>query len=101
MGETQGNRKGKRVRRVAVLAVVLLAGCAMLKGALQFQEPQVDLKQINITGLGLTGGTLDLVFDVFKSARGNCAKAARLFDTTERILGYAVRKHRLDPNRFR
>lgn len=53
------------MRRVAVLAVVLLAGCALLKGALQFQEPQVELKQINITGLGLTGGTLDLVFDVF------------------------------------
>jgi len=53
------------VRRVALLAVVLLAGCAMLKSALQFQEPQVELKQINVTGLGLTGGTMDLVFDVF------------------------------------
>ncbi len=37
----------------------------MLKSALQFQEPQVELKQINVTGLGLTGGTMDLVFDVF------------------------------------
>ncbi len=53
------------MRRVALLAVVLLAGCAMLKSALQFQEPQVELKQINVTGLGLTGGTMDLVFDVF------------------------------------
>ena len=34
-----------------------------------------------------------------KSARGNRAKAARLLDTTERILGYAVRKHHLDPDR--
>ncbi|HKB46076.1 MAG TPA: LEA type 2 family protein, partial [Ktedonobacterales bacterium] len=53
------------MKRVALLAVVLLAGCAMLKSALQFQEPQVELKQINVTGIGLTGGTLDLVFDVF------------------------------------
>jgi Nif-specific regulatory protein len=43
----------------------------------------------------------DLVQDALKSARGNRARAARLLDTTERILGYAVRKHRLDPDRFR
>jgi Nif-specific regulatory protein len=43
----------------------------------------------------------DLVLDALKSARGNRAKAARLLDTTERILGYAVKKHRLDPERFR
>jgi len=43
----------------------------------------------------------DLVQDALKSARGNRAKAARLLGTTERILGYAVRKHRLDPDRFR
>jgi Nif-specific regulatory protein len=43
----------------------------------------------------------DLVQDALKSARGNRAKAARLLDTTERILGYAVRKHHLEPDRFR
>jgi Nif-specific regulatory protein len=43
----------------------------------------------------------DLVLDALKSARGNRARAARLLDTTERILSYAVRKHRLDPDRFR
>ena len=40
-------------------------GCASLKSALNFQEPQIALQEINITGLGLTGGTLDLVFDVY------------------------------------
>jgi LEA14-like dessication related protein len=34
-------------------------------GRLTFSEPTVELKQINITGLGLSGGTLDLVFDVY------------------------------------
>jgi LEA14-like dessication related protein len=47
------------------ILALLLAGCAMFKAALQFQEPQVELKQINITGLGLTGGTMDLVLDVY------------------------------------
>ena len=43
----------------------------------------------------------DLIQDALKTTRGNRAKAARLLDTTERILGYAVRKHHLDPDRFR
>ena len=47
------------------IAVLLLAGCATLRNALHFQEPQVELQEINITGMGLTGGTLDLVFDVY------------------------------------
>ncbi len=47
------------------VAVLLVAGCATLRSALNFQEPQMELKQINITGMGLTGGTLDLVFDVY------------------------------------
>ena len=43
----------------------------------------------------------DLILDALKSARGNKAKAARLLDTTERILATTVRKHGIDPKRFR
>jgi Nif-specific regulatory protein len=43
----------------------------------------------------------DLILDALKSARGNRAKAARLLGTTERIVGYAVRKHGIAPGRFR
>jgi Nif-specific regulatory protein len=43
----------------------------------------------------------DLILDALKSARGNRARAARLLDTTERIIGYAVRKYGLEPTRFR
>jgi Nif-specific regulatory protein len=43
----------------------------------------------------------DLVLDALKSARGNRAKAARLLRTTERILGYAVRKYGIEPDRFK
>src|ERR671913_1782940 len=43
----------------------------------------------------------DLILDALKTTRGNRAKAARLLDTTERILNYKVRGHAIDPRRFR
>jgi Nif-specific regulatory protein len=43
----------------------------------------------------------DLIVDALKSARGNRAKAARLLGSTERIIGYKVRKYGIDPGRFR
>jgi len=48
-----------------VLVSLLVGGCATLRSVLSFQEPQIELQEINITGMGLTGGTLDLVFDVY------------------------------------
>ena len=55
-----------QTQRLAVAAlVVLMGGCATLRSVLNFQEPQFDLQEINITGMGLTGGTMDLVFDVY------------------------------------
>src|SRR6266481_9545729 len=53
----------------AVLSVVLVSvavsDCATLRNAINFEQPQIALQQINITGMGLSGGTLDLVFDVY------------------------------------
>ena len=43
----------------------------------------------------------DLILDALKSARGNRARAARLLNSTERIIGYKIRKYRIDPRRFR
>ena len=43
----------------------------------------------------------DLLQDALKSARGNRARAARLLQTTERILNYKVQKYGLEPERFR
>jgi transcriptional regulator with AAA-type ATPase domain len=42
----------------------------------------------------------DLIVDALKTARGNRAKAARLLDSTERIIGYAVQKYDIDCSRF-
>lgn len=43
----------------------------------------------------------DLIQDALKTSRGNRAKAARLLDTTERIIGYKVRKYSINCSRFR
>src|SRR4051812_45063905 len=43
----------------------------------------------------------DLIQDALKTTRGNRAKAARLLDTTERILNYKVRGYAVDVRRFK
>ena len=49
----------------------------------------------------VAGFERDLIQDALKTTRGNRAKAARLLDTTERILNYKVRGYGLDVRRFR
>ncbi|HNT58123.1 MAG TPA: sigma 54-interacting transcriptional regulator, partial [Syntrophales bacterium] len=49
----------------------------------------------------LDGLEKDLILDALKTSRGNVAKAARLLDVTERILGLRIRKFGMDPRRFR
>ena len=49
---------------VAVVSVAV-SGCATLRNAITFQQPDILLQEINVTGMGLSGGTLDLVFDVY------------------------------------
>ncbi len=43
----------------------------------------------------------DLIEDSLKTAGGSRAKAARLLQTTERILGYRIRQYGIDSRRFR
>ena len=43
----------------------------------------------------------DLIQDALKTTRGNRAKAARLLNTTERIINYQVRKYAIDYRRFK
>jgi Nif-specific regulatory protein len=43
----------------------------------------------------------ELLLDALKSGRGNKAKAARLLGLSERLMGLRVRKHGIDPRRFR
>lgn len=43
----------------------------------------------------------DLIQDALKTTRGNKAKAAKLLDTTERIIGYKIRKYDIELARYR
>ncbi len=43
----------------------------------------------------------DLIQDALKSSRGNVARAAKMLDSTERILGYKIKKYDIDPRRFK
>jgi Nif-specific regulatory protein len=43
----------------------------------------------------------DLLLDSLKSARGNQAEAARLLQTTPRIMGYKLKKYGIDPARYK
>ena len=67
------------------------------------------LQTAEASGTTFTGSlpeTLDnfereLILDALKSARGSMAKAARALGLTERVMGLRVKKHGIDPRRFR
>lgn len=43
----------------------------------------------------------DLIVDTLKTNRGNMAAAARLLDTSERVLGLRIKKYRIQPRQYR
>jgi len=43
----------------------------------------------------------DLIQDALKTTRGNRSKAARLLQTTERILSYKIKRYNIKPSRFK
>src|SRR5256884_6877611 len=49
--------------RLPIVALLSLS-CATI-GRLAFTEPDVELQEIAVTGIGLTGGTFELAFDVY------------------------------------
>ena len=50
--------------RLKLTTLLALSACATLS-KLSFREPELELQEINVTGVGLTGGTFELVFDVY------------------------------------
>ena len=68
-----------------------------------------SLQSAEATGTGVAGGLLPqldnlertLILDALKSTRGNVTAAARILDVTERVMGLRVKKHGIDPSRFR
>ena len=49
----------------------------------------------------VSGFERDLIQDALKSNNGNIARTARVLDTTQRILGYKIKKYGIDTMRFR
>lgn len=71
-----------------------------LPPTLQTAEASGTMVRVSL-GDAMASYERDLILDVLKSTRGNRSKAARLLNTTERILNYKVKKHGIDCRRFR
>jgi Nif-specific regulatory protein len=71
-----------------------------LPPTLQTAEVSGTVTQISLTA-AIEAYERDLIQDALKSTRGNVAKAAKMLDSTERILGYKIKKYGIAPKRFR
>ena len=60
--------------------------------SLQTAEASGTVTRVSLSD-AVAGFEKDLIQDALKTTRGNRAKAARLLDTTERVLNYKVRKY--------
>jgi Nif-specific regulatory protein len=70
-----------------------------LPPSLQTAEASGTVTRVALSD-AVAGFEKDLIQDALKTTRGNRAKAARLLDTTERVLNYKVRKYAIDVQRF-
>jgi len=70
-----------------------------LPPSLQTAEASNTVTRVSLSD-AVAGFEKDLIQDALKTTRGNRAKAARLLDTTERVLNYKVKKYAVDVKRF-
>ena len=125
--EKVASAQGKDVRRISTSAIDMLAAyhwpgnVRELENAIEravlvceggvihahHLSPSLQTAEVSGTlpgtGLGeaVAAFERDLLQDALKSARGNRSRAARLLQTTERILNYKVQKYGLEQERFR
>ena len=71
-----------------------------LPPTLQTAEASGTMMRVSLTD-AVESYEKDLILDALKTARGNRAKAAKLLQTTERIMGYKVKKYAINWQRFR
>jgi len=71
-----------------------------LPPTLQTAEVSDTVTQISLT-TAVEAFERDLIQDALKTTRGNVAKAAKMLDSTERILGYKIKKYDIEANRFK
>lgn len=70
-----------------------------LPPTLQTAEASGTIARVSLTD-AVDAYEKDLILDALKTTRGNRAKAAKLLRTTERIVGYKVKKYRIDWKRL-
>jgi Nif-specific regulatory protein len=71
-----------------------------LPPTLQTAEASGTVTRVSLRD-AVAGYEKDLISDALKTTRGNRAKAARLLNTTERIINYQVKKYSIDYRRFK
>jgi Nif-specific regulatory protein len=71
-----------------------------LPPTLQTAEASDTITRVSLSD-ALDAYEKDLIQDVLKTTRGNRTKAARLLDTTDRVVNYKVKKLGIDCSRFR
>jgi Nif-specific regulatory protein len=125
--EKYGRQNGKRIKRISTPAIDMLVSYHW-PGNVRELENVIERASLVCEGSVIHGHNLppslqtaegsgtvtkmsleqavnafekDLIQDVLKTARGNRARAARMLDTTERILGYKVKRYAIDCRRFR
>jgi Nif-specific regulatory protein len=89
----------------ALERAVLVCDSAVVHGhhlppSLQTADSSGTVTRVSLKD-AVAGYERDLIIDALKTTRGNRAKAARLLDTTERILNYKVRGYGIDVRRFK
>ncbi len=65
--KTEKGRPGRRLADVVLFGAMcssMLIGCASLAAA-SFKEPVVEVREFNIVGLGLSGGSVEVVLSVY------------------------------------
>ena len=118
---------GKRIRRISTPAIDMLmsyhfpGNVRELENAIERAVLACDANVIHghhlpptlqtaevsgtVTALSLSAAVeafeRDIIQDALKSTRGNVAKAAKMLDSTERILGYKIKKFGIVASRFR
>lgn len=71
-----------------------------LPPTLQTAEVSDTVTQLTLTS-AVEAFESDLIQDALKSSRGNVARAAKMLDSTERVLGYKIKKYSIAANRFK
>ena len=125
--EKYENEYGKRIRRISTPAIDMLtqyhfpgnvrelenvierAVIVCDSNVIHSHHLPLSLQTAEETGTSPSGSLdaavaaleKDLIQDAMKSKRGNVAKAARLLDSTERKIGYKIRKYGIDPHKFK